>query len=108
MDIKSFLFLVVAILSVGLFAYLFKEKNEDAVFKQIRLFPRRFKFLGLFVILCSVILPWIFEGLLVDGSNYIGATYLNLGLSLICFSRDKTEDEMLNIIRLKSFYRSME
>ena len=100
------LLLVLVVLSVGLVSWLFGDKNEDAVFKKLKLFPRWFKFLGLVIILCSVSLPWIFKSLLVEGSNYLGMIYINFGLFLICFSRDKIEDEMSNIVRLKSFYRS--
>lgn len=100
------LLLVLVFLSIGLVSWLFRDKNEDAVFKKLKLFPRWFKFLGLVIILCSVSLPWIFKSLLVEGSNCLGMIYINFGLFLICFSRDKIEDEMSNIIRLKSFYRS--
>lgn len=100
------LLFVVFILSLGLFSLLFKEKNEEAVFKKLKLLPRWFKFIGLVIILCSVSLPWIFQRLLVDGTNHLGMIYVNFGLSVICFSRDKVEDEMSNLIRLKSFYRS--
>jgi len=100
------LLLVLLVLSVGLVSWLFQGKNEETVFKKLKLFPRWFKFLGLVVIFCSVTLPWIFERLLIDGSNYLGGIYLNFGLFIICFSRDKIEDEMSNLVRLKSFYRS--
>ena len=100
------LLLVLVVLSIGLVSWLFKDKNEDAVFKKLKLFPRWFKFLGLVIVICAVSLPWIFQQLLVDGGNHLGSIYIIFGLFLICFSRDKIEDEMSNIIRLKSFYRS--
>ena len=91
------LVLVLVVLSIGLVSWLFRDKNEEAVFKKLKLFPRWFKFVGLFIVICGVSVPWIFQGLLVDGGNHLG---------IICYSRDKIEDEMSNIIRLKSFYRS--
>ncbi|WP_347838288.1 hypothetical protein [uncultured Draconibacterium sp.] len=100
------LLLVLVVLSLGLVSWLFKEKNDEAVFKKLKLFPRWFKLVGIVVVICAITLPWIFKSLLVDGSNYIGVIYVNFGLFLICFSRDKVEDEMSNLIRLKSFYRS--
>ena len=107
MNIVSFLLLLAAILSLGLMSWLFREKKEEAVFKKLKLLPRWFKFIGLAIAVGAAVGPWIFECLLVDGKNYLGAIYMIFGLSLICFSRDKTEDEMSNLIRLKSFYRSI-
>ncbi len=95
------LLLVLMVLSVGLVSWLFKEKNEKAVFKKLKLFPRWFKFIGLVIIFCSVSLPWIFQRLLIDESNYLGGIY-----KFWIVSRDKIEDEMSNLVRLKSFYRS--
>ncbi|WP_321346456.1 hypothetical protein [uncultured Draconibacterium sp.] len=108
MEIKlvQSLLLVLVVLSIGLVSWIFKDKNEVAVFKKLKLFPRWFKFLGLVIVICGVSLPWIFQSLLVDGSNHLGIIYIIFGLFLICFSRDKIEDEMSNTIRLKSFYRS--
>lgn len=108
MEVKSILILIAAILFVGLFFWLFKEKKEEAVFKKLVLFPRWFKFLGLFIFVVSAIVPFYSSiDLLVDGKNYIGLNFANLGLFLLCFSKDKQEDEMSNLIRLKSFYRSV-
>lgn len=106
MELKSILFALAAILAFGLFVWLFKEKKEDAVFKKIKLFPRWIKYIGLVIFFVSVIVPF-HTGLLIEGKNYLGLTFANLGLFLICFSRDKLEDEMSNLIRLKSFYRSV-
>ena len=107
-EIKSILFVVAAILFVGLFFWLFKEKKEEAVFKKLVLFPRWFKYVGLFVFVAAVIIPFHSKfDLLIDGKNYVGLNFANLGLFLICFSRDKHEDEMSNLIRLKAFYRSV-
>jgi ABC-type xylose transport system permease subunit len=70
------------------------------------LFPRWVKYAGVVVFFVSVIIPF-YTNLLIEGKNYLGVTFANLGLFLICFSRDKLEDEMSNLIRLKSFYRSV-
>ena len=51
-------------------------------------------------------MPFEYEFLLFEGKNYIGIHYAILGLFLISFSRDKIEDEMTSMIRLKSLYRS--
>lgn len=106
MDLKSILFALAALMSFGIFIWLFKEKKEDAVFKKIKLFPRWVKYVGLVVFFVSVIIPF-HTNLLIEGKNYLGITFANLGLFFICFSRDKLEDEMSNLIRLKSFYRSV-
>lgn len=108
MEIISILIIIAAILFVALFSWLFKEKKEKAVFKKLVLFPRWFKFLGLSIFVVSVIVPFHSSiDLLIDGKNYIGLNFANLGLFLLCFSKDKQEDEMSNLIRLKSFYRSV-
>ena len=106
MDIKSILFTIAAILSLGIFIWLFKEKKEDAVFKKIKLFPQWFKYIGFIIFIISAIIPF-YANLLIEGKNYLGLTFANLGLFMVCFSRDKLEDEMSNLIRLKSFYRSV-
>lgn len=106
MEIKSILVIVAALVFFGLFIWISSEKKEVAVFKKLRLLPRWVKVLGLVVFVSSAILPFEFDTL-IDGSNYIGLNFANIGLFLICFSKDKLEDEMTNMIRLKSLYRSV-
>jgi len=107
MELKSTMFVISALLFISLFFWLFREKKEEAVFKKLILFPRWIKYVGLVVFVGSVILPFHTDiDLLIDGKNYIGINFANLGLFLTCFSKDRLEDEMSNLIRLKSFYRS--
>lgn len=106
MDLRSILFALAAVVFFSIFVWLFKEKKEDAVFKKIKLFPRWIKYVGMIIFFVSAIVPFYTE-LLIEGENYLGLTFANLGLFIICFSRDKLEDEMSNLIRLKSFYRSV-
>ncbi len=108
MELKSILIIAVAIIFFGLMVWMFHGKSEKEVFKKLKLFPRWFKYLGLVLIVISATVPFSFDlNLLYDGKNYIGVQGANLGLFLICFARDKIEDEMTNLIRLKSFYRSV-
>ncbi len=108
MELKSVLFAIAAILFIAVFLWLFTEKNEDEVFKKLKLFPRWMKIVGIVIFISGVIIPFHSNlNLLIGGKNYLGITFANLGLFLICFSRDKLEDEMSNLIRLKSFYRSV-
>ncbi|WP_319482032.1 hypothetical protein [uncultured Draconibacterium sp.] len=105
MDPKSIIFLIAAIVFLSMFLWLFTEKSEYEVFKKLKLFPRWIKIIGIVIVLLSATIPF-YVNLLIEGKNYLGLTVVNLGLFLICFSRDKQEDEMSNLIRLKSFYRS--
>lgn len=100
--------IIVAVLALSFFLlvnWAFKERSEKSTFKSLKLFPRWMKFVGLAWFILSLILPIIF-GFYVDGKNFIGVQSANLGLLLICLSRDKHEDEMTDLIRLKSFYRT--
>lgn len=106
MEIKSILLIVAALVFLGLSVWTGGEKKEVAVFKKLCLFPRWVKIIGLVVFASSLILPFKFD-MLMGGKNYIGANFANIGLFLICFSKDKLEDEMTNMIRLKSLYRSV-
>jgi hypothetical protein len=106
MELKETLFIIAAVLFAGIFLWAFREKKEVAVFNKLILFPRWFKYIGLVIFVLSAILPFSMD-LLIDGKNYIGLNFANLGLFIICFSRDKIEDEMTNLVRLKSFYRSV-
>lgn len=106
MEIKSVLLIVAALVFFGLFAWIGGEKKEIAVFKKLRLLPRWVKLIGLIVFVSSLIVPFKFD-MLIGGKNYIGVNFANIGLFLICFSKDKLEDEMTNMIRLKSLYRSV-
>ncbi len=106
MELKTILIIAVALIFFGLMIWMFQGKSEKEVFKKLRLFPRWFKYLGLVIFIISAILPFKYD-LLYEGKNYIGVNSASLGLFLICFARDKIEDEMTNLIRLKSFYSSV-
>jgi len=98
--------IILTALFLGLGSFIFRGKPEEDVFKSLKLFPNWMKLLGFIIVLLSFVLPWTL-GLLHDGKNLIGIQAGNIGLFVICFSRDKQEDEMTNQIRLKSFYRSV-
>lgn len=103
---KTPIVIIVVLLFIGLGLWITKDKPEKALYKKLVLFPRWFKYLGLAIFLGGAILP--FElGLLYEGQNFLGLQIANMGLFLTCFSKDKNEDEMINQIRLKSFYRSV-
>ena len=112
MELKK---VVIILGALGFFAiaiWIFHDKSEKAVFKSLRLFPRWVKYLGLTWTILSLILSVVFSLVLKDNftfddKNYIGILSADFGLLLICFSKDKIEDEMTNMIRLKSFYSSV-
>src|SRR6478735_3013418 len=88
------------------------------------LIPSRFKFIGLVILIPSILLGiwWrffefeigfltiksnrvgssIFEGLNLNFTDEIALTGIITGLLLIAFSREKQEDEFINRIRLES------
>lgn len=112
MELKTILIILVVILFVAISGWTFQDKSEKAVFKPLRLFPRWVKYLGLTWAILSLILSVMFIlvfdfDILIDGKNLIGVLSANFGLLLICFSKDKIEDEMTNMIRLKSFYSTV-
>jgi predicted membrane channel-forming protein YqfA (hemolysin III family) len=103
---KTIIVICVVLLFIALGIWILKDNPEKAVFKKLILFPQWFKYLGIVIFLVGAILP--FElGLLYEGQNFLGLQIANMGLFLICFSKDKNEDEMINLIRLKSLYRSV-
>lgn len=103
---KAPIVIVVVLLFIGLGMWITKDKPEKALYKKLVLFPLWFKYLGLAIFLGGAILPFELD-LLYEGKNILGLQIANLGLFLTCFSKDKNEDEMINLIRLKSFYRSV-
>ena len=112
MELKKVLIIAGALAFFAIAIWIFHDKSEKAVFKPLRLFPRWVKYLGLTWAILSLILSIVFslkweDNFTFDGENYIGILSTNFGLLLICFSKDKIEDEMTNMIRLKSFYRSV-
>ncbi|MBN1984772.1 MAG: hypothetical protein JW761_00645 [Prolixibacteraceae bacterium] len=103
---KTIVVICVVVMFIAFGIWITKDNYEKAVFKKLILFPRWFKYLGIVIFLVGAILP--FElGLLYEGKNFLGLQIANMGLFLICFSKDKNEDEMINLVRLKSFYRSV-
>jgi hypothetical protein len=112
MEFKKILIISGALAFFVIAGWTFLDKSEKAVFKPLRLFPRWVKYVGLIWVILSLILSIVFSIVLhndftFEGKNYIGVLSADFGLLLICFSRDKIEDEMTNMIRLKSFYRSV-
>lgn len=112
MELKKVLIISSALAFFAIVVWIFYDKSEKAVFKPLRLLPRWVKYMGLTWAILSLILSIVFSFVLkdnftFDGENYIGILSINFGLLLICFSKDKIEDEMTNMIRLKSFYRSV-
>lgn len=106
MELKLVLVVAIVLSFILLSGWAFKEKSEKGVFTPLRLLPNWMKYVGLAWITLSIILPYIFD-LLFDGKNYLGIQSVNLGLLVICLSKDKFEDEMTNMVRLKSFYGSI-
>lgn len=74
------------------------------------LFPSKFKFIGVFLVLIPVILR-LFEIELISNNSILSKTILEtvvcIGLYLIVFSEYKDDDEMLYAIRLKSIAYSI-
>ena len=105
MEQKTILLGITAVLFILIAAWIFKDKSESYVFKSLNLLPHWMKYVGLIWAILSVILPIIFD-FMFEGKNILGIQSANIGLLIICFSKDRVEDEMTNNLRLKSFYKS--
>ncbi|WP_319511929.1 hypothetical protein [uncultured Draconibacterium sp.] len=105
METESILLGIAAALFILVAGWIFKDKSESYVFKTLNLLPRWMKYVGLIWVILSVILSIIFD-FMFDVNNILGIQSANIGLLVICFSKDRVEDEMTNNLRLKSFYKS--
>jgi len=94
------LFILIAIL-------IHKKDSNSLDFKtKIRLFPFWVKFMGIAIVLASIIIRWIND---FDISNMLETHWQFgsiTGLLLICLSKDKIEDEMLIQTRLNAVFIS--
>ena len=73
----------------------------DMYINQIRLLPRYFKIVGLSVVIISFLLRIWANPLMPDLKLYLPSLII-LGMSIIAFSRNKVEDELTMLIRLKA------
>ncbi|HEY0669210.1 MAG TPA: hypothetical protein VGD22_13580 [Sphingobacteriaceae bacterium] len=73
----------------------------DMYLNQIKLLPRYFKIAGLLIIVISVLLRIWANALMPDFKLYVPSLII-LGMSIIAFSRNKVEDELTLLIRLKA------
>ena len=105
MEQKTILLGITAVSFFLITSWVFNDKSESFVFKSLKLLPHWMKYIGLMWAILSVILPIIFD-FMFDGKNSLGIQSANIGLLIICFSKDRDEDEMTNNLRLKSFYKS--
>lgn len=89
-------------------------KNSNFYNSPIRLLPVYFKKVGLALALLTIIIPVVYkltsaEGLLLSNKELLKIIVRSLfmiGLTLIGFSKDKIEDEMTMIIRMKAIIMS--
>ena len=100
---NSVLIIFTAVIFIFIGSWLAKGKPDKEVSLKLRLFPNWFKKLGSIWILLSFVVSFIFN-LWKNEPNYFLIESINLGLFMICFAREKIEDEMTNQIRLKALY----
>lgn len=103
---KTAIIILAAILFVVVINKIIKDHPEKELFKQLSLFPRWVKYLGVFWFIISLIIHYYLE-FNIKQENFAALHSMSFGIFLICFSRDKIEDEMTNVVRLKSFCRSV-
>ena len=74
--------------------------------KSIVLLPNFFIFLGIITLLGCIIAPAIIEINEVTTLSELRNLFIIFGLGMICFSREKIENESTNMIRLQSLFFS--
>ena len=72
----------------------------DMYVNQIKLLPRYFKLVGLVVILVCIVIRYSGIEMSLQNRSYTTSA-LFLGIVIIAFSRNKIEDELSNLLRLK-------
>ncbi|WP_320110242.1 hypothetical protein [Draconibacterium orientale] len=103
MSIEEYIYVGAFVLYLGLSSFLVRRKafSSDIMSIKLRFFPYLFKWLG--IILCVIILAF---GLLnwnkYEYSKELTFYFLNIGLFLIAFSKERIEDEFIHQIRLKA------
>lgn len=83
------------------------NKSKKELDHQLFLFPNYFKIIGLIIAIASII--FVAYSATQDEETWkaIANHSINLGLFFYCFAKDKQEDELISIVRLRSFYNSV-
>ena len=103
---KTAIIILIAIIFVIIVNKVVKDRPEKDLFKQLGLFPRWVKYSGMIWFIISLVIHYYLD-FSFEQKNFIAVHSMNFGLFLICFSTDKIEDERTNVVRLRSFYRSV-
>ena len=103
MSIEEYIYTGAFVLYLGLSSFLIRRKSfkSDIMSIRLRFFPYLFKWIG--IILCLLILAFgIVNWTKYEYSKEFTFYFLNIGLFLIVFSKERIEDEFIHQIRLKA------
>lgn len=104
---EKYVFALVVVVFLGMGYFMNRKKSADNISNGLILFPHWFKSIGIFWALASFVLVFVFASREEQIWKAISTHSINIGLFLVCFSKDKLEDELTNSIRLRAFYTSV-
>lgn len=103
MSIEEYIYIGAFVLYLGLSSFLVRRNAfaSDILSMKLRFFPYLFKWIG--IILCVLILAFgILDWNKYEYSKELTFYFLNIGLFLVVFSKERIEDEFIHQIRLKA------
>lgn len=103
MSIEEYIYVGAFVLYLGLSSFLVRRKafSSDILSMKLRFFPYLFKWIG--IILCVLIIAFgILDWNKYEYSKELTFYFLNIGLFLVVFSKERIEDEFIHQIRLKA------
>jgi hypothetical protein len=103
---KYIFVVVVLVLFVGGF-FLNRKKSVKNISEGLILFPHWFKQIGILLAFLSFVVVEFLDFPEEDIWRVVSHHGINLGLFVVCFSKDRLEDELTNFIRLRAFYTSV-
>lgn len=104
---EKYIFAAFVIVFLGIGFFMIRKKSEKNISEGLLLFPHSFKPIGIVWALVSFVLVAFLDFRDEPVWKAIASHSINLGLFLVCFSKDKLEDELTNSIRLHAFYTSV-
>jgi len=96
----AFIISVILVTIIGSLLTTYLRKKEVAL--SIGLFPYRFKFVGVVIIIFSIVLNFLAQNEIEDLNN-IRIFIANLGLIVILLSKDKVESNIINSFKMTFF-----
>ncbi|HYQ56026.1 MAG TPA: hypothetical protein VEP89_01680 [Draconibacterium sp.] len=104
---EKLIYALLTLVYLGVGSWLVKGQKKNSITQSLRLFPYLFKIIGYIWVGISLIMVVVWGLKSLEVWQIIAHHNLNLGLFLLCFARDKREDELSNLVRLRAFYYSV-